>query len=144
MHFIFDEAHQYIRENFQEERLQSLDVFEKIAREGRKFGLFMIVISQRPSELSQTVLSQCNNYILHRIRNSVDLEFMKRSIPYITGHQLTRLSFLKSGTAILVGEAFSIPIELEILADEKITIPSKTYLPSELWKDNNRRDKYGN
>lgn len=143
VHFIFDEAHQYIRDSSQEERLQSLSVFEKIAREGRKFGLFMILISQRPSELSQTVLSQCNNYILHRIRNSVDLEFMRKSIPYITSHQLTRLSFLKSGTAILVGEAFSIPIELEVIASDDIKTPSKTYLPSDLWKDNRRREKCG-
>src|SRR5699024_5674472 len=133
IHCIFDEAHQYIREHFQEERLQTLQVFEKVAREGRKFGLFMIVISQRPSELSQTVLSQCNNYILHRIRNSVDLEFMRKSIPYLTSHQLSRLSYMKSGTAILVGEAFSIPMELKIKADDDIKNQSSTFSPSNIW-----------
>lgn len=141
VHCIFDEAHQYIREHFQEERLQSLHVFEKIAREGRKFGLFMMVISQRPSELSQTVLSQCNNYILHRIRNSVDLEFMRKSIPYVTNHQLTRLSYMKSGTAILVGEAFSIPMELEVEADDDVKAQSKTYVPSEIWKIESEKEE---
>lgn len=133
VHCIFDEAHQYIREHFQEERLQTLQVFEKVAREGRKFGLFMIVISQRPSELSQTVLSQCNNFILHRIRNGVDLEFMRKSIPYITNHQLVRLAYMKSGTALLVGEAFTIPMELKINADDEIKNITETYLPSEVW-----------
>src|SRR5699024_9841397 len=133
VHCIFDEAHQYIRDHFKEERLQTLHMFEKVAREGRKFGLFMIVISQRPSELSHTVLSQCNNYILHRIRNSVDLEFMRKSIPYLTSHQLSRLSYMKSGTAILVGEAFSIPMELKIKADDDIKNQSSTFSPSNIW-----------
>lgn len=140
VHCIFDEAHQYIREQFHEEKTQTLQVFEKVAREGRKFGLFMIIISQRPSELSQTVLSQCNNFILHRIRNSVDLEYMRKSIPYISNHQLTRLSYMKSGTALVVGEAFTIPMELKINADNDIKNLSKTFLPSNIWLLDNKKE----
>ena len=66
-HFIFDEAHKYITE---ESEIKSIKIFEQVAKEGRKFGLFMILASQRPGELSKTVLSQCNNFILHRIRNN--------------------------------------------------------------------------
>lgn len=134
VHCVFDEAHQYIRETNQGERLSSIEVFEKVAREGRKFGLFKILLSQRPSELSQTVLSQCNNFILHRIRNSVDLEFMKKSIPYISVEQLYRLSYMKRGSALFVGEAFPIPMELEIKASKKLYDSSSTTLPSEVWR----------
>jgi hypothetical protein len=134
-HFVFDEAHKYITENKDEGKLQSLKVFEQIAKEGRKFGVFMILASQRPSELSKTVLSQCNNFILHRIRNNVDLEQIRRSIPFIDDTQLTRISYLKTGSALLVGEAFSIPMELTIKGEEYGGF-SKTYLPSEIWKNN--------
>lgn len=133
VHCVFDEAHQYIRETQQGERLSSIEVFEKVAREGRKFGLFKILLSQRPSELSQTVLSQCNNFILHRIRNSVDIEFMKKSIPYITAEQLHRLSYMKRGSALFVGEAFPLPMELEVEASDDLTNISSTTLPSEVW-----------
>lgn len=133
VHCVFDEAHQYIRETHQGEKLSSIEVFEKVAREGRKFGLFKILLSQRPSELSQTVLSQCNNFILHRIRNSVDLEFMKKSIPYISAEQIHRLSYMKRGSALFVGEAFPLPMELEVKANDNLTDISSTTLPSEVW-----------
>ncbi|WP_361920354.1 hypothetical protein [Streptomyces sp. NPDC046876] len=110
-HFVFDEAHKYIIENKDQQNIISLKIFEKIAKEGRKFGIFMILASQRPSELSKTVLSQCNNFILHRIRNNVDIDQMRRSIPYITDSQLIRIAYLKTGSALFVGEAFSIPMD---------------------------------
>ena len=108
-------------------------VFEKIAKEGRKFGLFMILSSQRPSELSKTVLSQCNNFILHRIRNNIDLEQMRKSIPYILDAQLLRLSYLKTGHALVVGEGFNIQLELKIHNDIEDK-SSETFKPSEVWK----------
>lgn len=113
-HFILDEAHRYLSETNTEDSLKSLKIFERISKEGRKFGLFLIVASQRPGELSKTVLSQCNNFILHRIRNNIDLEQMRKSIPYLNDMQLFRLSYLRTGTALAVGEAFSIPMELNI------------------------------
>lgn len=131
-HFVFDEAHKYIIENNQESLL-SIKVFEQIAKEGRKFGIFMILASQRPGELSKTVLSQCNNFILHRIRSNVDLEQMRRSIPYLNDAQLNRLSYLQTGTALFVGEAFAIPMEITI-DGEKYGHVSKTPTPSEVWK----------
>lgn len=117
-HFILDEAHRYLSESNTEDSLKSLKIFERISKEGRKFGLFLIVASQRPGELSKTVLSQCNNFILHRIRNNIDLEQMRRSIPYLNDMQLFRLSYLRTGTALAVGEAFSIPMEINIRGKE--------------------------
>ena len=133
IHFIFDEAHTYISENINATRFNPIAIFEKIAKEGRKFGLFMILSSQRPSELSKTVLSQCNNFILHRIRNNIDLEQMRKSIPYILDSQLLRLSYLKTGHALVVGEGFNIQLELKIHNDiyDK---SSETFKPSEVWK----------
>lgn len=105
-------------------------MFEQISKEGRKFGLFMILVSQPPGELSKTVLSQRNNFILHRIRNNTNLEKMKKSIPYLTESQLTRISFLRIGSALLVGEAYPIPMEL-IIDGHKHGKSSSTFLPSE-------------
>ena len=134
IHFIFDEAHTYISENTDVTSFNPIAVFEKIAKEGRKFGLFMILSSQRPSELSKTVLSQCNNFILHRIRNNIDLEQMRKSIPYILDAQLLRLSYLKTGHALVVGEGFNIQLELKIHNDIEDK-SSETFKPSEVWKN---------
>lgn len=131
-HFIFDEAHKYIQERKYDEPLRSLKIFEQISKEGRKFGIFMILVSQRPGELSKTVMSQCNNFILHRIRNNIDLDQMRKSIPYINESQLTRISYLRTGSALLVGEAFSVPMEVIINGSEYGEY-SKTVLPSKIW-----------
>lgn len=129
---ILDEAHRYITEHNDEERIKSIKVFDKIAKEGRKFGVFITVASQRPSELSKTVLSQCNNFILHRIRNNIDLDQLRKSIPYINDSQLFRLSYLKTGVALMVGDSFTIPMEVLIDGADLGTI-SETVRPSELW-----------
>ncbi|MED4853637.1 ATP-binding protein [Caldifermentibacillus hisashii] len=131
--FIFDEAHKYISESEKDSIVNYTKMFEIVAKEGRKFGTFLMLSSQRPSELSKTVISQCNNFILHRIRNNIDLEQMKRSIPYLNDAQINRLSYLKTGVALLVGESFSIPMEIKIDGEQYSEI-SKTYLPSQLWK----------
>lgn len=132
-HFVLDEAHRYITEKPQNEYYNSITTYEKIAKEGRKFGLFLIIASQRPGELSKTVLSQCNNFILHRIRNNLDLEQLKRSIPYITDMQIYRMSYLKTGNALLVGDAFVMPIEVEI--DGAIYGgPSSTLRLTDVWQ----------
>lgn len=133
-HLIFDEAHKYISIENDESSLKSTKVFEKISKEGRKFGIFLILASQRPGELSKTVLSQCNNYILHRIRNNLDLDQMRRSIPFLNDMQLFRLSYLKTGTALMVGEAFSVPMELNIKGEE-YGVHSETVNLDELWLD---------
>lgn len=131
-HFIFDEAHKYITET-NIENIKSIRIFEQIAKEGRKFGIFMILASQRPSDISKTVLSQCNNFILHRIRNNLDIEQMRKSIPYLSDSQLTRISYLTTGAALLVGDAFAIPMEI-IIDGSEYGLASRTNLPSEVWR----------
>ena len=112
--FIFEEAHRYISKLNENSLFGEVEVFKKIAREGRKFGCFLMLSSQRPSELSSTVLSQCNNYLIHRIKNNVDLEYLLKTIPYINKNQLTRFSYLPTGTAYIVGELYPIPVEVDV------------------------------
>ena len=130
-HFIFDEAHRYISEE-KNSIYNATEIFEKISKEGRKFGIFMILASQRVSELSKTVLSQCNNFFLHRIRSNVDLEQIRKSVPFVTDSQIHRLSFLRTGHVLAVGEAFSIPLEIKVIGGEACH-SSSTLKPSEAW-----------
>lgn len=132
--FIFEEAHRYISKLKESSQFNEVETFKKIAREGRKFGCFLMLSSQRPSELSSTVLSQCNNYIVHRIKNNVDLEYLLNTIPYINRFQLNRFSYLPTGTAFIVGELFPIPVEIEIFEEfsKDITVtPEIVYINPE-------------
>ena len=85
-------------------------MFEKIAREGRKFGLGMVISSQRPSELSPTVLSQCNTFLLHRISNDKDQEQVHKMVPDNLRGLLRELPSLPSQHAILMGWASELPV----------------------------------
>lgn len=120
--FIFEEAHRYISKLNENSLFGEVEVFKKIAREGRKFGCFLMLSSQRPSELSSTVLSQCNNYLIHRIKNNVDLEYLLKTIPYINKNQLIRFSYLPTGTAFIVGELYPIPVEVDVDGESEIDI----------------------
>lgn len=114
-----EEAHTFIKrysdnaDEFSSDKL-STKIFERIAREGRKFGIGMIVSSQRPSELSPTVLSQCNSYILHRIVNDRDQEMVKRLVPDNLGSLLDELPSLPQKKAIVLGTAVPIPTIVDI------------------------------
>lgn len=120
--FVFEEAHRYISKIQENSMFHEVEIFKKIAREGRKFGCFLFLSSQRPSELSSTVLSQCNNYIIHRIKNNIDLEYLLKTIPYINANQLSRFSYLPTGTAFIVGELFPIPVEVEIDLESDLNV----------------------
>lgn len=116
---IMEEAHNFIkRYNDGGEEISASQLctesFEKIAREGRKFGLSLTLSSQRPSELSPTVLSQCNTFLLHRIVNDRDQELVKRLVPDNIGGLLNELPILPTRKAILLGWATPIPILVEM------------------------------
>lgn len=112
---VAEEAHTFIKRYKEESESQSVSdvcckVFEKIAREGRKFGLGLVVSSQRPSELSPTVLSQCNTFLLHRISNDRDQEQVHRLVPDNMRGLLRELPSLPSRHAILLGWASELPV----------------------------------
>ena len=123
---VLEEAHTFVRKGSDEGADASSpaslcrEIFERIAREGRKFGLGLVLSSQRPSELSPTVLAQCNTFLLHRLVNDSDQNLVSRLVPDNVGGLLRELPSLPSRQAILLGWAAPIPVLVEIdeLPDE--------------------------
>lgn len=116
---VIDEAHTFVRRYREDpERTEAAVLccqsFERIAREGRKFGLGLVLASQRPSELSPTVLSQCNSFLLHRISNDRDQERVHRLVPDSLRGLLRELPSLPSQVAILLGWASELPLLVRI------------------------------
>lgn len=116
---VMEEAHTFIKRYQQDSDDQSAsrlctEVFEKIAREGRKFGLGLVLSSQRPSELSPTVLSQCNSFLLHRISNDRDQELVHRLVPDNMHGLMRDLPVLPARQAILLGWASELPVLVEM------------------------------
>jgi len=133
-----EEAHNYAKPARQDEdRGQALSriAFERIAKEGRKFGLSLIVASQRPSEISPTIISQCANFFSHRLQNPDDIDHFRRIIPMQARRLLDQVTVLASGEAIVFGSAFHIPARVQI--DMPKPPPwSQTAAPYHQWKDN--------
>ena len=112
---VLEEAQNYIRPpRFAEEESIARVVFERIAREGRKFGLSLVVASQRPSELSKTVLSQCSSFIVHRLQNPEDLRYFRDIVPGIYGPMLEQIPALAPQTALVLGECVPAPALVKI------------------------------
>lgn len=117
---VLEEAHTFVRRGHDDDGPAGTsnqlcrETFERIAREGRKFGLGLVLSSQRPSELSPTVLAQCNTFILHRIVNDSDQNLVTRLVPDNVGGLLRELPSLPSRQAILLGWAAPIPVLLEV------------------------------
>jgi len=121
--FIFDEAHRYISKQNDYNNIKS---FERVSREGRKFGISLGSISQRPSELSEVVMSQSANFIIHRIRNSEDLKKIRDDNPFIDLGSISRIPLLIPGDAIILGECVPFSIETSIDAEEQDSKISST------------------
>lgn len=119
---VLEEAHTFVRRGSDKEEESDTptpfqmcrQTFERIAREGRKFGLGLVLASQRPSELSPTVLAQCNTFLLHRIVNDRDQELVGKLVPDNLGGLLKELPSLPSRQAILLGWAATVPTLVEI------------------------------
>lgn len=112
---VLEEAHRYIPTNAPLERQQrAREVFERTAKEGRKYGLSLVVASQRPSELSPTVLAQCNSFIVHRIQNTDDREYFRSVISGINRELLDQLPSLPQQHAVVIGDCVTIPVQVRI------------------------------
>lgn len=112
---ILEEAQNYIPEvDKNNKKSITKKVFERIAREGRKFGVSLIVSSQRPSELSKTILSQCNTFIVHKLQNPEDQKYIRQIVSSANEDLLNQLPILPQQHAIIMGEAVRTPSQLRI------------------------------
>lgn len=114
VHLVLEEAHRYIAERPSGYAIDASRTFERIAKEGRKYGAFLQVASQRPSELSKTVLSQCGNFVVHRIQNPDDLSHIRQMTPFISESVLRRLPSLPKQHALIFGNAVNLPTTFRV------------------------------
>ena len=105
---IIEEAHRYVQHDNDIELL-GYNIFERIAKEGRKYGVFLSLITQRPSELSDTCVSQCANFVILRTLHPVDLKYIKEMVPDVSSEIMLQLKNLKPGNCIAFGSAFKVP-----------------------------------
>jgi len=112
-HIIIEEAHRYVQHDSDVDIL-GYNIFERITKEGRKYGIFLAMITQRPSELSDTCVSQCANFIILRTMHPVDLKYIKEMVPNISSEIVLQLKNLKPGNCISFGTAFKVPTSMYI------------------------------
>lgn len=112
-HIILEEAHRYIQED-RDRFLFGYNIFERIAKEGRKYGVIMGLISQRPVEISDTVISQCTNILIFKINHPVDVEYIRKMVPNITEEIIEKQKSLQPGTCLGFGLGFRVPIVVKM------------------------------
>ena len=114
--FVCDEAHLYlpVREDADAVEKQALYSFERIAKEGRKYGVSLLVVSQRPSDVSRTILSQCNNFLILRLTNDRDQNVVRRLMPDSLSSVLDSLPLLDVGEAYVIGDAILLPSRIKL------------------------------
>lgn len=132
---VYEEAHKYVPKSDLVKYRASKTAIERIAKEGRKYGVTLGIVSQRPSEISETIFSQCNNFISMRLTNPDDQNYVKRLLPDSLGNLTDILPSLKTGEALLIGDSIVMPSIVKI---EECT----NYMPSsndikyiEIWKE---------
>lgn len=108
-HIILEEAHRYVQ-NDNDVNLLGYNIFDRITKEGRKYGVLLGLISQRPSELSDTSISQCSNFLIFNILHPIDLNYMKEMVPSITDEIVKKLKTLQAGNCIAFGSGFKVPV----------------------------------
>jgi len=118
LNIIIDEAHNILSHisNRESETWKDyrLETFEEIIKEGRKFGVFLTIASQRPSDISSTIISQLHNYFLHRLINNKDIEAVERTISYLDKVSFEYLPILPTGTCIFAGLSAQVPVVIDI------------------------------
>ena len=109
IHIMYEEAHRYVQKD-RDIDILGYNIFERIAKEGRKFGIIMDLITQRPTELSETVLSQCSNFIIFKLNHPTDLEYIRKMVPNISSDVIEKQKSLQSGTCVAFGRMMKIPM----------------------------------
>ena len=130
---VCDEAHLYlpVKEDADAVEKQALATFERIAKEGRKYGVSLVAVSQRPSDVSRTILSQCNNFLVLRLTNDRDQSVVRRLMPDSLAGLTEMLPLLDTGEALLLGDAMLLPTRIKLDAPQ-IHPSSQT---RDFWRD---------
>lgn len=110
-HIIIEEAHRYVQ-NDKDEEILGYNIFNRITKEGRKYGALLGLITQRPSELSETTISQCSNFIVLRTLHPNDLDYIKNMVPNVSEMMVEQLKTLKPGNCMAFGSAFKVPVSM--------------------------------
>ena len=123
VHLMLEEAHRYVQKD-NDINILGYNIFERIAKEGRKFGVVIDLITQRPTELSETVLSQCSNFLIFKINHPSDLEYIEKMVPNISSDVIEKQKSLQSGTCVAFGKMMKIPMIV------KLPLPDPTPMSS--------------
>ena len=138
---VCEEAHRYVPNRGEAQYEAAQEAIKRIAKEGRKYGIGMLLISQRPGELEPTVLSQCNSWIVHRITNDSDRENIKSFFPDSMSGLVKMLSGLRRREAIFVGQAAILPSRILIGNLEQEQLPRSNDISfTEGWQNDNLSD----
>lgn len=131
VHIILEEAHRYVQQD-SDIKILGYNIFDRIAKEGRKYGVMLGLISQRPSEMSETVLSQCSNFLIFKMQHPHDVSFIRQMVPFITDDIVEKMKGLQPGTCVTFGSAFKLPtiVKMEMPHPEPL---SQNVDVSRLW-----------
>ena len=140
-HLIIDEAHNILSEQSTREaesfKDYRLDVFEQIIKEGRKFGFYLTVSSQRPYDISPTIISQLHNYFIHRLVNDMDLKMLANTVSTLDNLSKARIPNLSPGQCIITGTLFDLPLLIQVNKLQKTKSPNSGNADIlELWNKN--------
>ena len=141
-HLIIDEAHNILNselksigDSWQDYRLS---VFEEIIKEGRKFGFYLTLSSQRPADISPTIMSQLHNYLIHRLVNEKDLRMLESTMPTLDKTSYNMISMLGKGEAIFTGKAIKIPVFVKVEKENQIRPTSDDVVLTDIWANDNQ------
>ena len=112
-HLVMEEAHRYVQ-NDNDRYLLGYNIFECIAKEGRKYGIILNLISQRPVELSDTVISQCSNFIIFKVTHPMDIDYIKKMLPNISADIIEKQKSLQPGMCVAFGKSFKVPMIIKM------------------------------
>ena len=108
-HIVLEEAHRYVQDDL-DRKILGYNIFDRITKEGRKYGILLGLISQRPSELSETAVSQCSNFAVFKMFHPADIKFVSSAISGMSESMMMRVRVLNPGSCILFGTAFKFPV----------------------------------
>lgn len=112
-HIFLEEAHRVVQNDI-DVSLIGYNIFERIAKEGRKYGIILNLISQRPVEISETVISQVSNFLIFKMNHPRDLDYIKKMLPNISAEIVEKQKSLQAGTCVGFGTAFKIPLIVKL------------------------------